>query len=215
MASSTGMRGRFCRAARVRNGFSLVELLVVIGIIALLIGILLPVLSKARESSRRTVCMSNLRTLGQAMFVYAHFSRDSLPNGNPPLDWSSYDGANAIMVHFAKTYVKSPEVFRCPSESDPVPTDIVTADHTLPNSARMSYDFYFLYWAPEKGPILTKMKGKAPLAWDVDGGEIKSPLKNHKGGGNVLVADGHVEWQDMKLWESGNWPSLAGKYYAP
>ena len=57
------------RCSRRRPGFSLVELLVVIGIIALLISILMPVLGRAREMGRRTVCLSNLRSLGQAMYL--------------------------------------------------------------------------------------------------------------------------------------------------
>ena len=64
-------------------GFTLVELLVVIGIITILIGILLPTMSKARESANKTKCLANLRTLGQAMTMYANQSKGWLPNMNP------------------------------------------------------------------------------------------------------------------------------------
>jgi prepilin-type N-terminal cleavage/methylation domain-containing protein len=66
---------------RHRRGFTLVELLVVIGIIALLISILLPTLSKARESANRTACLSNMRQLGTAMQLYASENRDCVPTG--------------------------------------------------------------------------------------------------------------------------------------
>ena len=56
---------------RRRVGFTLVELLVVIGIIALLISILLPALSKVQESSRTLACLSNMRQLGQAAHTYS------------------------------------------------------------------------------------------------------------------------------------------------
>src|SRR3954453_6650709 len=63
----------------VSKAFTLVELLVVIGIIALLISILLPALNKARESANRTACLSNIRQVGMAVLAYSNGNKGYFP----------------------------------------------------------------------------------------------------------------------------------------
>src|SRR5687768_1183059 len=64
---------------RQNKAFTLLELLVVIGIIAILVGFLLPVLGRSRQIAVSLYCMSNLRQIGQAAFIYAASSKGFFP----------------------------------------------------------------------------------------------------------------------------------------
>jgi prepilin-type N-terminal cleavage/methylation domain-containing protein len=80
---------------RRTRAFTLVELLVVIGIIAVLISILLPAITKAKEAANRTKCLANLRSIGQMLANYAVLNKDQIPIGAA----STTGGGGALLAN--------------------------------------------------------------------------------------------------------------------
>jgi type II secretory pathway pseudopilin PulG len=108
------------KAATPVKAFTLVELLVVIGVIALLIALLLPALSKARESANRIKCSSNLRSLGQCIYLFARDHRDRVPEGQDTPNWGYGSTVPTWMYtkdYFALVdqYGANQRLFICPS----------------------------------------------------------------------------------------------------
>ena len=96
----------------MRRGFTLIELLVVVAIIGLLIAILLPTLSSAREQSREVVCLSNVKQIVQGFFMYAEEYRGYIPGtywqGPINSEWSGRMNAE---------YLENPEAYSHPFEA--------------------------------------------------------------------------------------------------
>lgn len=88
---------------RAAAGFTLVELLVVIGIIAVLISILLPALNKARESARRTQCASNLHQFAQGAIMVANNHKGRFPLSHRVLHYGDMDATNYDSIPYINT----------------------------------------------------------------------------------------------------------------
>jgi prepilin-type N-terminal cleavage/methylation domain-containing protein/prepilin-type processing-associated H-X9-DG protein len=104
---------------RKRHAFSLVELIVVMGLISVLISLLIPVTMKVRAASQATACMSNLRQMGNAWMMYANENNDyllpylSMPS-SPEVAWGSY------WLGVLDRYQVRASALLCPSATDTI-----------------------------------------------------------------------------------------------
>ena len=171
------------------HGFTLVELLVTIGIILLLIGILIPTVGAARRRSKVTLCASNLRQIGQAIQAYRSELRH-WPEACPipaPFTYPDWSFGTRSLPEVMSSYL-SPRsgVYRCPGDRE-----VFEQCASQPNGFGISY----LYWTPFDLPkaittMMTDFQGYGGPLKSVTVGEFHPPRR----GLNELRSDGSVEF---------------------
>jgi prepilin-type N-terminal cleavage/methylation domain-containing protein/prepilin-type processing-associated H-X9-DG protein len=218
------MRNTSTRRRRRRRGFSLVEVIVVIGIVAILIALLLPAIARAREQAKTVQCMSQLRQVGVALTSYAVANRGHYPTWS---NWQVYggDGTGEDDPGLGWTEMLEPHIGK--------PTSGIYQCPAFPPEAQFNY-FLGMRWvvhgAGKQSLMQTEVKQASqfvlggecthqrlyPKPWgecvnyidtnDADKDDIRWKClayfgeaygwNAHPNGNNVLFGDGHVATYD-------------------
>ena len=196
-------------------GFTVVELLVVIGIVAILTGLLMPVLSHARAASGRLRCMSNLRQIGCGLVEYTERFNDCLPRFNATANQQTaeWGEAMALTTRFGSRFdglglllatldITDPRLFYCPCHhgdhsyeqyAHRLESRDIAASGTGPIYGNYHYRTHMDPAATS--PIGTPLKGRnlSTTVLVVDGMRTRRDF-NHVTGTNRLKGDGSVDW---------------------
>jgi len=184
------------RLNRIR-AVTLVEILVVISVIALLIAILVPCLGAARERAKRAVCMANLHSIGQSIFIYAHNNDDMLIPGDFAVPWDVWGWRSEEPGTEDKTFKEVNLGHLVTSGSLPKPGN---NDHVFfcpssraPNGELPSEAFVQAWGSSGTQVSITYMFNTALDGFDNYIQEGSYPVLSHRDKINFLLGDGSAQ----------------------
>ena len=210
--------------SRLNRGFTLIELLVVIAIIAILAAILFPVFARARAAARQSACLSNLKQVGTALYMYAQDYDETLPGNHN--DNAGHNLARGFLdpadrrnwARETQPYIKNLQVLICPETSARSSVSFVGPNppyHEVPsppggntsylmngiiNSVALAVipapaDIIFLHEYAAYGRT-AQVRPHKVNATSLQWHEFNHALydRQHNEGANLLYCDGHAKW---------------------
>src|SRR5262245_4188685 len=197
------------------RAFTLIELLVVIAVIALLAGILLPAMARAKETSRAAICSNNLRQLGLAAMTYSMDFNGHLPSFR---DWL-YTRPVALTSGTLFAYVKAKDVYLCPTDRNQIASKRRQAQPPAGGFGSQTRLRDFSYpmncgichatdLAKFIAPPKTMVFMEANLATNDYTGivgpqfDVRSIALRHGNRGHVIMGDNHIERLDKRKYDA-------------
>jgi prepilin-type processing-associated H-X9-DG protein/prepilin-type N-terminal cleavage/methylation domain-containing protein len=209
-------------ARRGSAGFTLVELLVVIGVIAVLAAMMLPMMSSARDRARQVHCLSNQKQLVNAFTNYSSdwdgvLPRWWTPTGGPRTSTLGLRAGQRDWAIDVLPYVQDERIYNCPSRKLlrgyainlwlAVNTGFPLSDIPANSSSRMVM-FTEIAGKPPVPGVYDFVDRSTPERWPIDARFNFDP--RHNGGANVAFVDGHAKWIPSSNYT--RWPTTAPRY---
>ena len=169
---------------RSRHGFTLVEIIVVMAIVAVLVAIAFPVSSRVIQSGKATGCVSNLRNLGIALHLYLGEHNQMMPNLQAGRQSISQD--IPVIDNTLNAYVRDTRVFACPADNQGLAASTGTSyywNSVLSNQSVTNLRFLLANGQNSEIPVLSDKEGFHPYTSNKV---------------NLLYADGHAS-QDLNF----------------
>ena len=175
---------------RRSKAFTLLELMIVIVVVAIVAGLLLPLIVHKREMSRRAVCQANLKQIGLAVSMYSNDWKDWYPTTGVGVPQGQEEPLRSLSL-LACCYGGDPQIFVCPSTNEQ-PQRLVTRNHRpvtfmTPKGCSYAYD----HQKPPKTPPQVAIGADKP---DPTSPGTRNSANHRNQGQNVLYFDCHAEW---------------------